>query len=100
MKRIGFAWTVALMAVLVAIVAPFIYHEKEMKNLYPATMEVVSIENDLVTVQTSTGISFQFEGAQDLVVGDLVGLIMDSEGTEKILDDSIVKVQYGGYWLE
>lgn len=100
MKRIGFAWTVALMAILMAIVTPFIYHGKQMKDLYPAVMEVVSIENDLVTVQTSTGIAYQFEGAQDLAVGDLVGLIMDSEGTERILDDSIVKVRYGGYWLE
>lgn len=99
MKRIGFAWTVALIAVLVAIVAPFIYHEKEMKNLYPATMEVVSIENDLVTVQTSTGIAFQFEGAQDLAEGDLASIIMDSKGTDIVYDDEIVKVQYAGYWL-
>lgn len=99
MKRIGFAWIVALMAVLVAIVAPFVYHEKEMKNLYPATMEVVSIENDLVTVQTSTGIAFQFEGAQDLVEGDLASIIMDSKGTDIVYDDGIVKVQYAGYWL-
>lgn len=100
MKRIGFAWTVALMAVLVAIVAPFVYNHKKQENLYPAVMEVVSIENDLVTVQTSTGIAYQFKDAQDLAVGDLVGLIMDSEGTDKILDDSIVKVRYGDYWLE
>ena len=70
-----------------------------MKNLYPATMEVVSIENDLVTVQTRTGIAFQFEGAQDLVEGDLASIIMDSKGTEIVYDDEIVKVQYAGYWL-
>lgn len=99
MKRIGFAWTVALMAILVAIVAPFIYHEKTMKNLYPTAMEVVSIENDLVTVQTSTGIAYQFYGAEDLAEGDLVALIMDSKGTDIVYDDEIVKVQYAGYWL-
>lgn len=100
MKRIGFAWTVALMAVLVAIVAPFVYNYKKQENLYPAVMEVVSIENDLVTVQTSTGIAYQFEGAQDLAVGDLAGLIMDDNNTDIVYDDIIVKVRYGGYWLE
>lgn len=100
MKRIGFAWTVSLISILVAIVTPFIYHGKQMKDLYPAVMEVVSIENDLVTVQTSTGIAYQFEGAEDLAVGDLVGLIMDDNNTDVVYDDSIVKVRYGGYWLE
>lgn len=100
MKRIKASWAVGMICVLISIVIPFLYEEHKQNDLYPAVMEVVSIENDLVTVQTSTGIVYQFEGAQDLAVGDLVGLIMDSEGTEKILDDSIVKVRYGGYWLE
>lgn len=100
MKRIGTPWIIAIVCMLLVIVYPIIYHGEKERNTYPATMEVTDIENDVVTIQTSTGIVYQFTGAEDLVVGDLVSLIMDSKGTKEILDDEILQVRYAGYWIE
>lgn len=71
-------------------------------NLYPATMKVIDIDesDDLVTVETATGFTYGFYGAQDLYNNDLVSLIMDDNGTEVITDDKIVDVQYSGYWID
>ena len=100
MKRIKTPWLVSLVCILFAIVSPFVYYGQKTKDIYPTAMEVVSIENDVVTVQTSTGIAYQFIGAEDLAVGDLVALIMDSKGTAEVFDDEILQVRYAGYWIE
>lgn len=100
MKRIETPWIISLVCMLLVIVYPIIYHGEKEKNTYPATMEVTNIENDVVTIQTSTGIVYQFTGAEDLAVGDLVSLIMDNKGTVEIFDDEILQVRYAGYWIE
>lgn len=69
-------------------------------DLYPATMEIVNISGDVVTMETSTGHIFEMTGAEDYLTGDLVALIMDDAGTPQIFDDSIVSARYAGYWTE
>ena len=64
--------------------------------IYPSAMTVTEIESDLVAVSTSTGNEFQFYGADDYEVGDLVAAIMCSNGTETVNDDSILCVRYAG----
>ena len=82
MKLLG-----ALVTVLALISAGFIY---------PSAMTVTEIENDLATVETSTGNAFQFYGAEDYEVGDMVATIMYSNGTEEVTDDTILCVRYAG----
>lgn len=72
--------------------------DKMEKNMYPETMIVKEVKNDLVTIETANGALFQFEGAEDWEVGDICSCIMDSKGTAIIYDDEIVKTKYSG-WL-
>ena len=75
-------------------------------DLYPETAKIVNLDYDadLVTVETFTGFTFQFEGCEDYSEGDGVSLIMEDNGTELIFDDEIVMAQYCGWdlvnWME
>lgn len=70
-------------------------------DVYPMTAKVVEVnyDEDVVTVETFTGFLFSFEGCEDWAEGDCASLIMDDNGTEKILDDVIVMAQYSGWTL-
>lgn len=70
------------------------------KNTYPKTMKVVDIQEDIVTVKDANGFIFQFEGAEDWMIGDFCSCIMDSKGTEEILDDEIIEKRYSGFFEE
>ena len=89
-------WSVTILAMTAIILAVI---AKENNNLYPATMSVVQLntEEDLVTIQTATGLTYQFYGIEDYNLNDAVSLIMDSKGTESVLDDEIIKAQYSGF---
>lgn len=67
-------------------------------NQYPLTTIVTEIneEKDLVSVTDSNGYVWQFYGVEDWEEGDICSIIMDNNGTKEILDDTIIKVQYGG----
>ena len=68
-------------------------------NHYARTMTVTEIntEKDLVTLTDTTDHTWEFEGIEDWVVGDIASCIMDSKGTEEIKDDAIVDIKYNGY---
>ena len=66
-------------------------------TLYPETGKVVEICNDVVTVETSTGNLFAFYGAEDWFVGDIVSMIMDSCGTQRVTDDIIIDAHYSAW---
>lgn len=68
-------------------------------GIYAATMKVTAIDNDVVEMETATGFVYEWEGADDYEVGDLVSLIMDSKGTEEIVDDEILSMRYAGWNL-
>lgn len=69
--------------------------------IYPATMEIVEIDRaaDVVTVETATGFLYQFDGAEDYTRGDLVSLLMWSNGTQVITDDVIITARYSGWTM-
>lgn len=71
-------------------------------DIYPKTAKVVEVnyDEDLVTIETCTGITYTFEGCEDWTEGDGVSLIMEDNGTESILDDSILMAEYTGWTLE
>lgn len=71
-------------------------------EIYPKTAKVIEVNEaeDLVTIETCTGITYTFEGCEDWTEGDGVSLIMEDNGTESILDDSILMAEYTGWTLE
>lgn len=71
-------------------------------EIYPKTAKVIEVnyDEDLVTIETCTGITYTFEGCEDWIEGDGVSLIMEDNGTESILDDSILMAEYTGWTLE
>lgn len=68
--------------------------------LYPTTMVITSIEDDVVTLETATGFVYQFVGAEDYAVKDMVSLIMFTNGTPEIMDDMILAARYSGFYLD
>lgn len=71
-------------------------------EIYPKTAKVIEVNEaeDLVTIETCTGITYTFEGCEDWAEGDGVSLIMEDNGTESILDDCILMAEYTGWTLE
>lgn len=67
-------------------------------NQYPLTTIVTEInkEKDLVSITDSNGHVWQFYGVEDWEEEDICSIIMDDNGTKEVLDDIIVKAQYGG----
>ena len=88
---------IILMALALAMVALTANAE-----IYPKTAKVIEVNEaeDLVTIETCTGITYTFEGCEDWTEGDGVSLIMEDNGTESILDDSILMAEYTGWILE
>ena len=69
-------------------------------ELYAETAKVISVENDVVAVETSTGHIFTFKGAEDWEIGDCASLIMNSRETQYVDDDEIIKADYSSWQLE
>lgn len=68
--------------------------------IHPATAIVTQVdyETDIVTVQNATGFTYEFEGVEDLVVGDVMSLLMYNNGTgDTIADDIVISARYSGF---
>lgn len=65
--------------------------------IYPETMQITSIENDVVTMETSTGIVYQMEADPDYREGFLVATLMWSNGTEDVRDDIVISTRCTGF---
>lgn len=66
--------------------------------LYPKTAVVTELDyvTDIVTVEDCNGFEWEFEGCEDYMIDDVVGLIMYDNGTKEIFDDQIVEARYNG----
>ena len=84
MKKIA-----ALLAIVTMLVSS--------RMIYPQACEVVDITDDLVTVSMSTGIEFQFYGAEDYEVGEIIALVFFTNGTRIVYDDVIVAHRATGF---
>ena len=70
-------------------------------EIYPTTLEVISITDSQMICETASGIIYTISESEDMVVGDLVAVIMNENGTPNtILDDYVVSWRYSGYWVE
>lgn len=66
--------------------------------IYPQTMEVVAVEQELVTFETATGHQYQLFDAEDWMVGDLAAVIMYNNQTpEDVTDDYFIGARYSGF---
>ena len=102
MKR---SWVKEILIVVLLVVAVLgtvftIRGTIQRSNWYGMTAVVthVSQANDTVTIKDFNGNLWQFKGAEDWSVDDVVACIMDNKGTELIKDDAIVSVRYSGYF--
>lgn len=69
---------------------------------YPASAVIVDInyETDEVLVEDVNGFLYAFYGCEDYAEGDIVSLIMDSNGTpESVTDDRIIDAKYSGFTI-
>ena len=72
----------------------------EKENWYPMSGVVIDISEptNTVTIKDFNNNLWQFKGTEDYQIDDCVAMIMDSQGTSLIIDDTIVSVKYDG-WL-
>ena len=71
--------------------------------IYPATAVVTYVDytTDTVVVTNATGYNYAFEGVEDLEVGDVMSLVMYSNGTPWFIpDDQMVSARYSGFIAE
>ena len=69
-------------------------------RIYPETMIVceIDLQADVVTLETATGLLYQYAGVEDADIGDLEALIMFNAGNKKyVTDDVILSHRYAGY---
>lgn len=66
------------------------------ETIYPTAMTVTAVNDEAVTMETSSGHIFEMGGSEDYEVGDLVATIMWSNGTETVTDDMILAARYAG----
>lgn len=87
-----------IIGIIITIIGRTNLEEKTEANQYPLTTIVTEIneEKDLVSITDNNGFVWQFYGVEDWKEGDICSVIMSDNGTKNILDDTIVKVQYGG----
>lgn len=78
------------------------YYLENANHIYPLTgivTEVEEAENDsyIVTATTGNGSRFSWVTVDcDWYVNDLASMIMDSKGTETVIDDAVILANYAG----
>ena len=86
MKILG----ILVMATAIGVMQPNV-------NTYPECGIITSIDDDLVTIEFCNGNEFQFYGAKDYEINDLVAVEMSDNGTKTVSDDEILSTKYVGY---
>ena len=72
------------------------------ESIYPQTFIVTNIDrtNDIVYLETFTGMVYTWQGCEDWQINDIAAAIMYNSGTpETITDDQITVLEYSG-WIE
>lgn len=88
-----------LLAAAVLIVAAIGFRfDARHSGLYPLSGVVTGFDltsNSVIVMDASGGI-WCFAGIEDWHVGDIAAFIVDSYGTDEVVDDRIVSVRYAG----
>ena len=91
---------ITFLCLFVVVLGSFKVLAQKENNIYPECLQVVEINQatDIVQGKTCSGLIYSFYGVEDYMLGDLVAVIMDDNGTpESVLDDIIIDVRYAGY---
>ncbi len=86
-----------ILIVLWIIVGVYMAGRETALHLYPATMYIDSIENDVVSMSTETGHVYAYAGASDEEVGGIMSVLLFDSFTPNVTDDRIVQVRYSGF---
>lgn len=93
-------FAIAIMAAAVLASKPVNAGTELHPEIYPQTAVVIdtNLATDTVTVETFSGLTYEFYGVEDWLYGDICSLIMSDSGTpDSVLDDEILKIRYSGY---
>lgn len=73
-------------------------YNKAERELYPLTTVVTEVNriSDTVTCLDTNGHEWKFEGCEDWAENDICTLLMESNSTKMIYDDSIIQTRYQG----
>lgn len=88
--------------ILALMAAITLIGHQEPAHEYPETFIVVAVDqdHDFITLQDFNGYTWNWNGCDDWMIGDIASAIMDSKGTEAIQDDEIIELKYSGYIAE
>ena len=83
-------------AALLALLATLLFNG----TVYPSTaiVRVVNRTEDKVVVENANGFEYEFDGAEDILVGDVMSLVMFNNSTpQDVKDDVVLFARYSGY---
>mgnify|MGYP006983165247 FL=1 len=97
MKRLDFLVATALFGIG-CLIGNAVNRSMVKNYLYPLTTVVTEVNRgaDVVTCADSNGNEWQFSGTEDWAENDICSLLVATNGTTGIYDDSIIKAIYGG----
>lgn len=73
-------------------------YAKEPVQYYSKLGVVVGVTTDTMTIQDINGNLWDVDyNPEDMYIYDLVSMIMDTNGTEEIYDDTVVRWDYNGW---
>lgn len=88
-----------IMAMFFAQASGIIAEAKKATSEYAKVAIVIKVNHktNVVTCKDYTGNLWKFKGCEDWMIGDIVGMVMNDNGTpNKLKDDKIVNVRYNG----
>ena len=94
-----FVCVLLVMLMLFSLSSGIIAEAKRANSQYARVAVVVKVnrKTDTVTCKDYTGNLWKFKGCEDWEKGDVVGMLMNDNGTpNKLKDDKIVNVRYNG----
>ncbi len=69
--------------------------------IYSQALQVVSITDNIVTLETKTGYTFEVENTGDMITGELYSCIFYNNLTsDTITDDVILDYRYTGFEIQ
>lgn len=95
MKKVAITLMLAAMMFVMCVIIA--HGEGQYYALVGVVVELDMCEN-VVYVEDFNGYIWCFDGCEDWIIGDIVGMVMDNMGTENIYDDTIVNVTYNGWF--
>jgi len=105
MKNIATVIVAIFIIILIGLVGNMELHaepdyvkEQQEANYYPTTGIITTVSTEFVVFTDFNGNEWMIEDSpEDWECGDICSVIMDSNGTDIIYDDSVVSTKYSGW---